>query len=227
MLGWYVEGEDLITPARNWSAFFIAVPSFKRDYRLRTVSIASHSLSVHVNLTFCDVDRIGLKFQLYSCEVLFNRGLCLVYMASLCSLLPFTTLYSLPSLCRAVSKMVYETGQWRWRRNTLKNTMWSTKPTSTMVLWASLLFSHSSGSKSWSLPRSCRATPFSAFQSEQFSDLQKRNSPISLNETFSAKLLSSLLPISSISTLTFNNPRKLLRQFQQIHLAQIRLNLRK
>ncbi|GAA5842324.1 hypothetical protein JCM5353_000760 [Sporobolomyces roseus] len=30
-----------------------------------------------------DYEQIGLKFQLYSCEVLFNRGLCLVYMGRL------------------------------------------------------------------------------------------------------------------------------------------------
>lgn len=29
------------------------------------------------------LNRLGLKFRLYSCEVLFNRGLASIYMASL------------------------------------------------------------------------------------------------------------------------------------------------
>ena len=30
--------------------------------------------------TFIDYDQLGLKFKLYSCEVLFNRGLCYIYL---------------------------------------------------------------------------------------------------------------------------------------------------
>lgn len=30
--------------------------------------------------TLIDYDQLGLKFQLYSCEVLFNRGLCYIYL---------------------------------------------------------------------------------------------------------------------------------------------------
>ena len=30
--------------------------------------------------TVIDYDQLGLKFKLYSCEVLFNRGLCYIYM---------------------------------------------------------------------------------------------------------------------------------------------------
>ena len=30
--------------------------------------------------TSIDYDQLGLKFQLYSCEVLFNRGLCYIYL---------------------------------------------------------------------------------------------------------------------------------------------------
>lgn len=30
--------------------------------------------------TFIDYDQLGLKFKLFSCEVLFNRGLCYVYL---------------------------------------------------------------------------------------------------------------------------------------------------
>lgn len=30
--------------------------------------------------TYIDYDQLGLKFKLYSCEVLFNRGLCYVYL---------------------------------------------------------------------------------------------------------------------------------------------------
>lgn len=30
--------------------------------------------------TYIDYDQLGLKFKLYSCEVLFNRGLCYMYM---------------------------------------------------------------------------------------------------------------------------------------------------
>lgn len=30
--------------------------------------------------TLIDYDQLGLKFRLYSCEVLFNRGLCYVYL---------------------------------------------------------------------------------------------------------------------------------------------------
>ena len=29
---------------------------------------------------FIDYDQLGLKYKLYSCEVLFNRGLCYVYL---------------------------------------------------------------------------------------------------------------------------------------------------
>ena len=29
--------------------------------------------------TYIDYDQLGLKFKLYSCEVLFNRGLCYIY----------------------------------------------------------------------------------------------------------------------------------------------------
>lgn len=75
--------------------------------------LPSHIAFLSLRLTVYGDHRIGLKFQLYSCEVLFNRGLCLVYMVSFCSPLPFTTLSSPSSLCRAVSKMVYGTGRWR------------------------------------------------------------------------------------------------------------------
>lgn len=30
--------------------------------------------------TLIDYDQLGLKFRLYSCEVLFNRGLCYMYL---------------------------------------------------------------------------------------------------------------------------------------------------
>jgi hypothetical protein len=30
--------------------------------------------------TFIDYEQLGLKFRLYSCEVLFNRGLCYIYL---------------------------------------------------------------------------------------------------------------------------------------------------
>ena len=30
--------------------------------------------------TYIDYEQLGLKFKLYSCEVLFNRGLCYVYL---------------------------------------------------------------------------------------------------------------------------------------------------
>ena len=30
--------------------------------------------------TYIDYDQLGLKFKLYSCEVLFNRGLCYIYL---------------------------------------------------------------------------------------------------------------------------------------------------
>lgn len=30
--------------------------------------------------TYIDYEQLGLKFRLYSCEVLFNRGLCYVYL---------------------------------------------------------------------------------------------------------------------------------------------------
>ena len=30
--------------------------------------------------TFIDYDQLGLKFKLFSCEVLFNRGLCYIYL---------------------------------------------------------------------------------------------------------------------------------------------------
>jgi len=30
--------------------------------------------------TSIDYDQLGLKFQLYSCETLFNRGLCYIYL---------------------------------------------------------------------------------------------------------------------------------------------------
>lgn len=30
--------------------------------------------------TFIDYEQLGLKFKLYSCEVLFNRGLCYIYL---------------------------------------------------------------------------------------------------------------------------------------------------
>lgn len=30
--------------------------------------------------TLIDYDQLGLKFRLYSCEVLFNRGLCYIYL---------------------------------------------------------------------------------------------------------------------------------------------------
>ena len=30
--------------------------------------------------TSIDYDQLGLKFQLFSCEVLFNRGLCYIYL---------------------------------------------------------------------------------------------------------------------------------------------------
>lgn len=30
--------------------------------------------------TWIDYDQLGLKFKLYSCEVLFNRGLCYIYL---------------------------------------------------------------------------------------------------------------------------------------------------
>ena len=30
--------------------------------------------------TYIDYDQLGLKFRLYSCEVLFNRGLCYIYL---------------------------------------------------------------------------------------------------------------------------------------------------
>jgi tetratricopeptide (TPR) repeat protein len=30
--------------------------------------------------TLIDYDQLGLKFQLYSCEALFNRGLCYIYL---------------------------------------------------------------------------------------------------------------------------------------------------
>ena len=33
--------------------------------------------------TFIDYDQLGLKFKLFSCEVLFNRGLCYVYMGQM------------------------------------------------------------------------------------------------------------------------------------------------
>lgn len=29
--------------------------------------------------TYIDYDQLGLKFKLFSCEVLFNRGLCYIY----------------------------------------------------------------------------------------------------------------------------------------------------
>lgn len=29
---------------------------------------------------FIDYEQLGLKFSLYSCEVLFNRGLCYIYL---------------------------------------------------------------------------------------------------------------------------------------------------
>lgn len=30
--------------------------------------------------TYIDYEQLGLKFRLYSCEVLFNRGLCYIYL---------------------------------------------------------------------------------------------------------------------------------------------------
>lgn len=30
--------------------------------------------------TFIDYEQLGLKFKLFSCEVLFNRGLCYIYL---------------------------------------------------------------------------------------------------------------------------------------------------
>lgn len=33
--------------------------------------------------TFIDYDQLGLKFKLYSCEVMFNRGLCYIYMSQI------------------------------------------------------------------------------------------------------------------------------------------------
>ena len=33
--------------------------------------------------TFIDYEQLGLKFKLYSCEVLFNRGLCYIYMGQM------------------------------------------------------------------------------------------------------------------------------------------------
>ncbi|KAL8804842.1 MAG: hypothetical protein Q9182_002336 [Xanthomendoza sp. 2 TL-2023] len=33
--------------------------------------------------TYIDYDQLGLKFKLYSCEVLFNRGLCYIYLQQL------------------------------------------------------------------------------------------------------------------------------------------------
>jgi tetratricopeptide (TPR) repeat protein len=33
--------------------------------------------------TFIDYDQLGLKFKLFSCEVLFNRGLCYIYMGQM------------------------------------------------------------------------------------------------------------------------------------------------
>ncbi len=30
--------------------------------------------------TYIDYEQLGLKFKLYSCEVLFNRGLCYIYL---------------------------------------------------------------------------------------------------------------------------------------------------
>ena len=30
--------------------------------------------------TYIDYDQLGLKFRLYSCEILFNRGLCYIYL---------------------------------------------------------------------------------------------------------------------------------------------------
>ena len=30
--------------------------------------------------TYIDYEQLGLKFRLYSCEVLFNRGLCYMYL---------------------------------------------------------------------------------------------------------------------------------------------------
>ena len=33
--------------------------------------------------TYINYDQLGLKFKLYSCEVLFNRGLCYIYLQQL------------------------------------------------------------------------------------------------------------------------------------------------
>src|ERR1700749_4426318 len=33
--------------------------------------------------TYIDYEQLGLKFKLYSCEVLFNRGLCYIYLSQL------------------------------------------------------------------------------------------------------------------------------------------------
>ena len=30
--------------------------------------------------TYIDYEQLGLKFRLYSCEVLFNRGICYIYL---------------------------------------------------------------------------------------------------------------------------------------------------
>ena len=50
-----------------------------QDMCVRTVSVKQHS----TDRAYSNYEQLGLKFKLYSAEVLFNKGLSLIYMGQL------------------------------------------------------------------------------------------------------------------------------------------------
>ena len=56
-----------------------ATPSSFGDFEEALANFNDTLLYLRGNL-FIDYEQLGLKFKLYSCEALFNRGLCYIYL---------------------------------------------------------------------------------------------------------------------------------------------------